>query len=128
MYCNKALLSSASRFIVACLTSLLLVSVAIADTSLIPGAAMQSGDSSLSSILIGLGFLLLTALLSIIGTLIKRQLDQIITAQADILCQQRTCRESLAERFASKSEVKEEVKELRSAIKRLHERVDDLCV
>lgn len=107
---------------------LLLVSAVIADTpaSIVPGSASQAGDS-LSSALIGLGFLLLTVLLSIIGTLIKRQLDQILAAQADSLTQQRSCRETLAERFASKSEVREEIRDLQTSIKRIHERVDDLC-
>lgn len=86
----------------------------------------QTGGTSVETILIGVGFLLLGALVSIVGALGRRQLDQILAAQALITAQQLQCQTTLADRFASKIETKEEFRDIRGDIRTIHGRIDEL--
>lgn len=77
----------------------------------IPQVQAQAPGASLAwtpeSVLITLGFAVITVLLAMVAWLGKKQLDCIINTMNDFIKKQQTCREDLADRFADKAHVKD---------------------
>ena len=83
----------------------------------IPGPV--TSDNNVIAILVGVGFLIITILLSIVGTLLKRQLDQVINTCQSITIQHAQCRETLSARFADRVETRDE-------FRRVYGKLDDI--
>lgn len=64
------------------------------------------------AVLITIGFGFITILLALVSWLGKRQLDSIITNQAEHLNRQTNCRETLGDRFADRVSTQTEIRDL----------------
>jgi len=67
-----------------------------------------------NTVFMGVGFLCLGAMVSVLGWFLKKQLEEILAAQSNIVRAHQSCRDTLHDRFADKQNTSDHLKTLYS--------------
>jgi hypothetical protein len=65
-----------------------------------------------NTVFMGVGFLCLGAMVSVLGWFLKKQLEEILAAQSNIVRAHQSCRDTLQDRFADKQNTSDHLKTL----------------
>jgi len=86
--------------------------IAAAEAGTPPVTTSISNPLDANTVFMGVGFLCLGAMVSVLGWFLKKQLEEILAAQSNIVRAHQSCRDTLYDRFADKQNTSDHFKTL----------------